>query len=84
MLLKTEHRRNILEKDILDHLKSLHTSEIDARNGYEKALEDAEGAGMRALFRAMIRAPRADDNAHELVRRTGAGQRTNRMRMAPS
>jgi uncharacterized protein (TIGR02284 family) len=53
-----------LDKDILDHLKSLHTSEIDARNGYEKALEDAEGAGMTPLFRAMIELH--DDNAAEL------------------
>jgi uncharacterized protein (TIGR02284 family) len=44
----------LLDKDTLDHLKSLHTSEIDARNGYEKALEDAEGKGMTPLFRDMI------------------------------
>jgi uncharacterized protein (TIGR02284 family) len=54
----------ILDKDILDHLKSLHTSEIDARNGYEKALEDAEGKGMTSLFRDMIALH--DSNAAEL------------------
>jgi uncharacterized protein (TIGR02284 family) len=54
----------ILDKDVLDHLKSLHTSEIDARNGYEKALEDAEGKGMTPLFRDMIALH--DDNADEL------------------
>jgi uncharacterized protein (TIGR02284 family) len=53
-----------LDKDILDHLKSLHTSEIDARNGYEKALEDAEGAGMTPLFRDMIALH--ENNAAEL------------------
>ena len=53
-----------MDKDILDHLKSLHTSEIDARNGYEKALEDAEGKGMSPLFHDMIALH--DDNATEL------------------
>ncbi|RED35287.1 uncharacterized protein (TIGR02284 family) [Rhodopseudomonas thermotolerans] len=43
-----------MDKDIIDHLKTLHTSEIDARNGYEEALEDAEGKGMTPLFRDMI------------------------------
>lgn len=54
----------LLDKDILDHLKALHTSEIDARNGYEKALEDAEGKGMSPLFHDMIALH--DDNAAEL------------------
>lgn len=53
-----------MDKDLLDHLKSLHTSEIDARNGYEKALEDAEGKGMTPLFRDMIALH--DSNAAEL------------------
>lgn len=43
-----------LNTDILDHLKSLHTSAIDARNGYQEALEDAEGRGLTPLFRDMI------------------------------
>lgn len=43
-----------MDKDILDRLKSLHTSAIDARNGYREALEDAEGKGMTPLFRDMI------------------------------
>lgn len=43
-----------MDKDKLDHLKSLHTSEIDARNGYEEALEDAEGQGLTPLFRDMV------------------------------
>jgi uncharacterized protein (TIGR02284 family) len=43
-----------LDNDIVDHLKTLHTSEIDARNGYEEALEDAEGKGLTSLFRDMI------------------------------
>jgi uncharacterized protein (TIGR02284 family) len=45
---------NDLDNNILDHLKRLHTSEIDARNGYEEALEDAEGKGLTPLFRDMI------------------------------
>jgi uncharacterized protein (TIGR02284 family) len=43
-----------LDKDIIGHLKTLHTSEIDARNGYEEALEDAKGQGMTPLFSEMI------------------------------
>jgi uncharacterized protein (TIGR02284 family) len=38
----------------VEHLKSLHTALIDARNGYEEALEDAEGKGMSPLFREMM------------------------------
>ena len=37
-----------------DHLKTLHTAAIDARNGYQEALEDAEGRGMTPLFRDMV------------------------------
>jgi uncharacterized protein (TIGR02284 family) len=43
-----------MDKDTLDHLKTLHTAAIDARNGYQEALEDAEGHGCSALFRDMI------------------------------
>jgi uncharacterized protein (TIGR02284 family) len=43
-----------VDKDTLDHLKTLHTAAIDARNGYQEALEDAEGRGCSALFRDMI------------------------------
>jgi uncharacterized protein (TIGR02284 family) len=55
-----------LETDILDRLKSLHTSAIDARNGYREALEDAEGKGMTPLFRDMIALH--EGNADELGR----------------
>ena len=30
-----------MNADLLDHLKSLHTAAIDARNGYQEALKDA-------------------------------------------
>jgi uncharacterized protein (TIGR02284 family) len=43
-----------VDRKILDHLKALHTSEIDARNGYEEALDDAEGKGLTPLFRDML------------------------------
>ena len=43
-----------LSNDQIDHLKSLHTAAIDARNGYQEALEDAEGRGLTPLFRDMI------------------------------
>jgi uncharacterized protein (TIGR02284 family) len=40
--------------DHVDSLKSLHTALVDSRNGYEEALEDAEGKGLTPLFRDMI------------------------------
>jgi uncharacterized protein (TIGR02284 family) len=55
-----------VDADIVDHLKSLHTSAIDARNGYQEALEDAKGQGMTALFRDKITLHR--DNSDELAR----------------
>ena len=56
---------------MLDHLKSLHTSAIDARNGYREALRDTEGKGaeskaMTALFRDMVALH--DSHAVELTR----------------
>lgn len=32
--------------DHLDHMKSLHTTVVDTRNGYEKAVKDPEGKGL--------------------------------------
>jgi uncharacterized protein (TIGR02284 family) len=55
-----------LVNEALDHLKSLHTSAIDARNGYQEALKDAEGNGMTPLFRDMMALH--DANAGELAR----------------
>ena len=55
-----------MNSDIVDHLKTLHTSAIDARNGYQEALEDAEGKGMSPLFREMISLH--EDNASQLAR----------------
>jgi uncharacterized protein (TIGR02284 family) len=43
-----------LDHTVLDHLKSLHTNAIDARNGYREAVEDAHGHGMTDLFQNMI------------------------------
>jgi uncharacterized protein (TIGR02284 family) len=56
----------ILNNDIINHLKSLHTSAIDARNGYREALKDADGRGMTPLFRDMIALH--ERNADELAR----------------
>ena len=44
-----------LDDDTRDHLKSLQTGAIDARNGYQEALKDAEGHGMSPLFADMVR-----------------------------
>jgi uncharacterized protein (TIGR02284 family) len=59
-----------LNSDIVDHLKSLHTSAIDARNGYQEALKEAEGKGMTPLFRDMIglHQGNADELARELTK----------------
>ena len=56
------------DQTTVDHMKSLHTAAIDARNGYKEALEDAEGKGMSPLFREMISLHQrhADALAHEL------------------
>jgi uncharacterized protein (TIGR02284 family) len=61
-----KRQEKTLDADILDHLKSLHTSAIDARNGYQEALEDAKGRGMTPLFRDMIALH--EGNAAELAR----------------
>src|SRR6478735_2310728 len=55
-----------LNNEIVDHLKSLHTSAIDARNGYQEALKEADGKGMTPLFREMIALHEL--NAEELTR----------------
>ena len=55
-----------MDADIIDQLKSLHTSAVDARNGYQEALEDAKDKGMTPLFRDMIALHQG--NAIELAR----------------
>lgn len=40
--------------DQVDALTSLHTALVDSRNGYQEALDDAEGKGLSGLFRDMI------------------------------
>lgn len=37
-----------------EDLKRLHTTLVDSRNGYDEALQDAEGKGLTDLFRQMI------------------------------
>jgi uncharacterized protein (TIGR02284 family) len=50
-------RNNIMAtltaEDTLDHLKSLHTAAVDSRNGYEAAIEAADGHGLAPLFTKM-------------------------------
>nr|WP_210313655.1 PA2169 family four-helix-bundle protein [Rhodopseudomonas rhenobacensis] len=46
-------------------MKTLHTAAIDARNGYQEALEDAEGHGLTGLFNEMIALH--EGNARELA-----------------
>jgi uncharacterized protein (TIGR02284 family) len=56
--------------EIIDRLKSLHTRAIDARKGYEEALNEAEGRGLTPLFREMIELheTNADELSDYLVR----------------
>jgi uncharacterized protein (TIGR02284 family) len=39
---------------LIDTLASLHTSAIDARNGYQEAIKDAEGKGLTPLFSELL------------------------------
>ncbi len=43
-----------MQQDLIDELKKLHCQAVDARKGYEEALDDAEGRGMSPLFKRMI------------------------------
>ena len=56
--------------DHIDHMKSLHTTVVDARNGYDEALKDAEGKGLTPLFRDMmaLHQRHADELAADLTR----------------
>jgi uncharacterized protein (TIGR02284 family) len=60
-----------MEHDIADHLKSLHTAAVDARNGYDEALRDADVGDLDFLFREMIslHAKHADALALQLRKR---------------
>jgi uncharacterized protein (TIGR02284 family) len=64
--LATANEEGVLITETLDRLKSLHTSAIDARNGYQEALKDAAGQGMAPVFHDMMTLH--DDNATELAR----------------
>ncbi len=59
-----------MNEELIDHLKSLHTAAIDARNGYTEALEDAKGQGMTPLFAEMIalHTGNAEELAGELLK----------------
>jgi uncharacterized protein (TIGR02284 family) len=65
-----------MDDDVPEQLKSLHTHAIDARHGYEEALDDAEGHGLTSLFREMIALHKsnADELSTYLVR---SGVRVN-------
>jgi uncharacterized protein (TIGR02284 family) len=43
-----------MEKQLLEQLKSLHANEVDARNGYEDAIEAANASSMTPLFSDMV------------------------------
>jgi uncharacterized protein (TIGR02284 family) len=60
----------MLDQQVLDDLKSLHTAAIDARNGYREALEDAEGKGMTPLFSELVALH--ESHAAALARTLGA------------
>jgi uncharacterized protein (TIGR02284 family) len=43
-----------MQEDAIEALKKLHSAAIDARNGYQEALEDAKGQGLSGLFAEMV------------------------------
>lgn len=43
-----------MKKQHLEILKSLHDSEVDARNGYEEAIAAADGSSLMSLFSDMV------------------------------
>jgi uncharacterized protein (TIGR02284 family) len=43
-----------MEKQHLENLKSLHTSEINARNGYEEAIGASDASSLTPLFSDMV------------------------------
>jgi len=59
-----------MASELIDHLTSLHTHAVDARHGYEEALEQAGGKGLTGVFRDMIglHARNADEIAADLGR----------------
>jgi uncharacterized protein (TIGR02284 family) len=60
--------------ELVRSLKSLHTSLIDALQGYEEGLKDAHGEGLAPLFAEMIALHRRDADAiSEQLKRLGAG-----------
>ncbi|MGY3452091.1 ferritin-like domain-containing protein [Bradyrhizobium sp. USDA 4353] len=55
-----------------DSLKTLHTSLVDARNGYQEAADDAETPALKALFAEMIALKERDHaELHDALRRMG-------------
>ena len=57
-----------------DSLKTLHTGLVDACNGYEEAIQDAEQSNMKALFE---RAKRTHEKAHDEIHRLLVGRGAN-------
>jgi hypothetical protein len=43
-----------MQEAAIEALKKLHTAAIDARNGYQEALDDAKGQGLSGLFAEMV------------------------------
>lgn len=61
-----------MDQSFAEELKSLRTAAIDARTGYEEALQDAEGKGMTPLFQEMIALHAANAQALEMeLRKVG-------------
>ena len=59
--------------ELVRSLKALHTSLIDARQGYEEGLKDAHGEGLAPLFAEMIAIHGKDADAiSEHLKRLGA------------
>jgi uncharacterized protein (TIGR02284 family) len=65
-----------MKNNSIQTLKELHTAAIDARNGYQEAVEDAKGRGLSGLFARMVALH--GQNAEELRQAlVGAGEKAD-------
>jgi uncharacterized protein (TIGR02284 family) len=53
--IKTSAVRRPIVSELDDHLVELHTAAIDARNGYQEAVEKSDGRGLSSLFESLTK-----------------------------
>jgi uncharacterized protein (TIGR02284 family) len=55
-------KENSAMSEMTERLSSLHTALVDARNGYQEALADADGKGLTSVFTKMIALHTSSEN----------------------